>query len=151
MSTSADQNSSPNLTPILDMVFQLITFFMLVVTFKGVAVDASLSLPVLGSARPLDWQEDREPLMLNVNQHGDVLVGGTIVNVDDYLSQEARLQRVRRQAMGEPAEGILSLPVVIRADRNSTFEQVNHVMEACQREGFRELALSALTRTQEAP
>jgi feruloyl esterase len=41
----------PNLTPILDMVFQLITFFMLVINFQAAAVDMSLKLPVVGSAR----------------------------------------------------------------------------------------------------
>jgi biopolymer transport protein ExbD len=32
-------NAEPNLTPILDMVFQLITFFMLVINFKSAAMD----------------------------------------------------------------------------------------------------------------
>ena len=36
----------PNLVPILDMVFQLITFFMLVVNFKATEVDRELTLPV---------------------------------------------------------------------------------------------------------
>ena len=45
--------AEPNLTPILDMVFQLITFFMLVINFKAAELDLSLQLPVLGSAKPL--------------------------------------------------------------------------------------------------
>ena len=45
---------APNLTPILDMVFQLITFFMLVINFKAGQMDLSLKLPVVGSARPVD-------------------------------------------------------------------------------------------------
>ena len=36
---SASSENEPNLTPILDMVFQLITFFMLVINFKGAAMD----------------------------------------------------------------------------------------------------------------
>ncbi len=28
-------NAEPNLTPMLDMVFQLVTFFMLVINFKS--------------------------------------------------------------------------------------------------------------------
>ena len=41
MSASMSHGSSaePNLTPILDMVFQLITFFMLVISFKTAAID----------------------------------------------------------------------------------------------------------------
>ena len=40
--------SEPNLTPMLDMVFQLITFFMLVINFKAAEIDQNLSLPVVG-------------------------------------------------------------------------------------------------------
>ena len=47
MSASLRQKSKaePNLTPILDMVFQLITFFMLVINFKSASLDLSLRLP----------------------------------------------------------------------------------------------------------
>ena len=72
MSAQLSEGAEPDLTPLLDMVFQLITFFMLVVNFKGAALDTSLQLPVLGSARPLEWKGDREPLMLNVDNQGRV-------------------------------------------------------------------------------
>ena len=35
---SQDVKAEPNLTPILDMVFQLITFFMLVINFKSAEI-----------------------------------------------------------------------------------------------------------------
>jgi biopolymer transport protein ExbD len=57
--------AEPNLTPILDMVFQLITFFMLVMNFKAAEIDQSLMLPVLGSAKPLVDSEMRV-IVLNV-------------------------------------------------------------------------------------
>jgi biopolymer transport protein ExbD len=56
----------PNLTPILDMVFQLITFFMLVINFKAAELDLTLMLPVLGSARPLPDGPNTKLLVLNV-------------------------------------------------------------------------------------
>jgi biopolymer transport protein ExbD len=49
------------------MVFQLITFFMLVINFKAAELDLSLQLPVIGSAKPLP--EDvraKQLLVLNV-------------------------------------------------------------------------------------
>ena len=51
--------AQPNLTPLLDMVFQLITFFMLVINFKDASLDLSLKLPVVGSARPVDTKGGR--------------------------------------------------------------------------------------------
>ncbi len=56
MSGSLDSaaNAEPNLTPMLDMVFQLVTFFMLVINFKTAAMDLDLKLPVVGSARMVE-------------------------------------------------------------------------------------------------
>ncbi len=53
-SSHSGEKVEPNLTPILDMVFQLITFFMLVISFKSNEFDKSLVLPVVGSAAPAD-------------------------------------------------------------------------------------------------
>ena len=41
--------AEPNLTPLLDVVFQLITFFMLVINFSKDNYDARIKLPVAGS------------------------------------------------------------------------------------------------------
>ena len=69
MSRSArggDVKAEPNLTPILDMVFQLITFFMLVMNFKAAELDLSLRLPVIGSAKPPPEAKNVKLLVLNV-------------------------------------------------------------------------------------
>ena len=60
------ESAEPNLTPILDMVFQLITFFMLVMNFKAAELDLSLQLPVLTSAKPLPEGTKVKLLVLNV-------------------------------------------------------------------------------------
>ena len=64
MSASMSHSSSaePNLTPILDMVFQLITFFMLVINFKTAAMDLDLR------ARALKLALQR-PRRLGTGQH----------------------------------------------------------------------------------
>ena len=48
------------------MVFQLITFFMLVINFKSAEMDLSLKLPVVGSARPVLGGDGAQLLVLNV-------------------------------------------------------------------------------------
>ncbi len=62
----AAEKAEPNLTPILDMVFQLITFFMLVLNFKAAELDLSLRLPFSGSAKPLPPDAQVKMLVLNV-------------------------------------------------------------------------------------
>src|SRR5437016_3165363 len=87
--------AQPNLTPILDMVFQLITFFMLVINFKTASLDTSLALPVLGSARPLDTKGDEDLLVLNIDSEGRLKVYGTVRDVQSYIAAEARQKQMR--------------------------------------------------------
>ena len=53
-SVGGEIKAEPNLTPLLDVVFQLITFFMLVINFSNDTYDQRVRLPVAGSARPAD-------------------------------------------------------------------------------------------------
>src|SRR5580765_1891603 len=87
-SLSHSANADPNLTPILDMVFQLITFFMLVINFQTAALDMSLKLPVVGSARPTD-KGSEDLLVLNVNTRGELLVFGGVKDPARFLTVEA--------------------------------------------------------------
>jgi len=136
----------PNLTPLLDMVFQLITFFMLVINFKGASMDLSLKLPVLGSARPLDRQGKLEPLLLNIDAEGGVHCFGRLEEIEPLIAKEARLLKEQLRAAGTPAENEFPVGVIIRADRAVPFHLLNHVIEVCQKAGYRQFSLSAMTR-----
>src|SRR6478752_7237920 len=93
MSANNLEGAEPNLTPILDMVFQLITFFMLVINFKGASMDLSLKLPVLGSARPIDYHGKKQPMMLNIDPEGNVRAFGAKVDLEPFMAKEAKLYR----------------------------------------------------------
>ena len=77
--------AEPNLTPLLDIVFQLITFFMLVINFSQDNFDSRIKLPVAGSARPQDdaarLAEDR--LVLNVDSTGNLIWSGQVLSIDE--------------------------------------------------------------------
>lgn len=147
MSGHRMDRAEPNLTPLLDMVFQLITFFMLVINFKGASLDLSLKLPVLGSARPLDRQGKLEPLLLNIDSQGQVHAYGQAVNIEQHVHREARFLKEQLKILGTPLKnGELPVPVIIRADRSAPFHLVNHVLQVCQQEGYRQFSLSAMTR-----
>src|SRR3990172_12943771 len=91
-----EPRAEPNLVPILDMVFQLITFFMLVINFKGAESDLSLQLPVLGSARPMDLKGQEGLLVLNVDAQGRLKAYGAVVkDGKSYIASEARLETDR--------------------------------------------------------
>lgn len=151
MSSSLSHSSSaePNLTPILDMVFQLITFFMLVINFKTAAMDLDLKLPVVGSARPVDTQGQEDLLILNINSQGQLRVYGHFVSdVAGYIANEAQASMVvaRRGNLQIQAGDELPSTVVIRADKGTPFTMLNKIVQICQTQGYRKFALKAMNQ-----
>ncbi len=145
-SMRSENRAEPNLTPILDMVFQLITFFMLVVNFKAASVDLNLELPVIGSAMPSE-SDDTDVMVLNIDKEGRLRVYGEEKNVDAYVAQEAQLA-LRKARQTDPElepGGELPRTVVIRADKATPFRLLNNVIRTCQSQGFRKFQYRAMT------
>ena len=137
-------NAEPNLTPILDMVFQLITFFMLVINFKAASLDMSVQLPVIGSALPTE-AGDRDVLVLNVMPNGKLRMYGEERDPDGLIAQEAKSARqsgAKASKQGTPGE--LATTIIIRADRTTPYHYIHHVIQACQAQGFRSFQYRAL-------
>ncbi len=149
VSLSQEVKAEPNLTPILDMVFQLITFFMLVINFKTAELDLSLKLPVVGSARPVETHGRRGLLVLNIDNAGNLKVyGRAIQNIDAYVRNEALAAMMSHRLTPDDLAAGEELPttVVIRADRATPFRKINRVIRACQDNGFRNFALKAVNK-----
>ena len=138
----------PNLTPILDMVFQLITFFMLVINFKTASLDRGLKLPVVGSARPVDAHGQEDVLVLNINAEGQLMVYGEQREISAYVAAEALSSRLTARRLNPDFKREDGLPttVVIRADRATPFRLLNRVILTCQEHGFRQFSLKAYNR-----
>lgn len=146
-SLSHAANAEPNLTPMLDMVFQLITFFMLVINFKAAALDMDLKLPVVGSARPVDTHGQEDLLILNVDQLGRLRVYGQEKDVQTYIAGEAQASKLSARRKGiEGDSDELPSTVVIRADRQTPFSLLNKIIATCQENGFRKFSLKAMNR-----
>src|SRR6266478_2716830 len=102
--------AEPNLTPLLDLVFQLITFFMLVINFKANMIDRRMHLPVVGTARPMPKEDRRTFMMVNLNDKGEFTVLGRALKDDrdirDYFVRQAETDRLtaRRRDPNFPAE-----------------------------------------------
>jgi biopolymer transport protein ExbD len=148
MSSSHDPSLEPNLTPILDMVFQLITFFMLVINFKGAALDMSLQLPVLGSARPLDTQGAESVLVINIDSTGVFKLYGVVRDLRSYIAEEANVEagRMKKTQPGFTVGQELPTMIAIRADRNTPFKILNETIKTCQEFGYRKFSLNAMNR-----
>jgi biopolymer transport protein ExbD len=151
-STSADK-AEPNLTPLLDVVFQLITFFMLVINFSSENYDARVRLPVAGSARPIEDGEKaaaEDRLVLNVDRQGHLLMTGRVLTSTQAIQEikhQADLVKLNARAAGlkpDPSGG-LPTTIVLRADRDTPFSSLYTLITACQANGFRKFALKAMS------
>jgi biopolymer transport protein ExbD len=146
-----EASAEPNLVPMLDMVFQLITFFMLVINFKGAQIDMNLKLPVIGSARPVDTKGQRDLLILNITSDGELTVYGRPRDIDSYIAGEAQASLLVARQRNPDIESGDDLPttVVIRADRSTPFHLLNRVIQACQKYGFRSFSLKAMRQEED--
>jgi biopolymer transport protein ExbD len=150
-SVSTELKAEPNLTPLLDIVFQLITFFMLVMNFSNENYDQRVRLPVAGSARPVDNDQHIEDrLVLNVDQDGHLLLNGEVQPLHkaiQSIKHEADLVKLNLKAGGIKLDATGSLPttIVLRADKETSFASVFGLIKACQANGFRKFALKAMS------
>lgn len=156
-SATGELKAEPNLTPLLDVVFQLITFFMLVINFSSDNYDARVRLPIAATAAPPEGAkgEDEQRLVFNVDKEGSLLFNGEVLDTERAI-KEIHVQAVNERSASERTRKRKGLPplkegdplpvtVVFRCDRDTQFSQFYRLITACQREGFQSYALKAMT------
>mgnify|MGYP002382350448 CR=1 FL=1 len=153
--SSGGDKCEPNLIPLLDLVLQLVMFFMVCANFVMEQLNESIRLPEAVVAKPID-KKDEFVIFLNVNKDGQVLLSPIDVigdrKDDAILSNPAQVRTYmkRRYDMDmrrKPAEGQAKATpslLIIRADKEAAFEKVHAVMTACQGAGFERCQLRAI-------
>lgn len=150
--SKSELKADPNLTPMLDLVFQLITFFVLIFNFKSAEIDQNLKLPIMGSARPVETHGQVDLMVLNISSDGDLMVyGHPVKNIGGYIVGEAQASMMANRMTPADLEAGAELPttVVVRADRATPFRMINRVIKTCQDNGFRSFALKAMDKDQD--
>ncbi len=134
-------SSDPKLTPLLDMVLQLVMFFMLVANFVMDELSDKIHLPVATQAKPLT-AKDTNILYLNVSKDGKVLLP-----VGDPLTTPAEItfhmNQVAQNVVEGPAKAREKITVIIRADKDARFLNVHKTILAIKSAGFRKFQLRA--------
>lgn len=148
---SSGDKCEPNLVPMLDMVLQLVMFFMVCANFVMEQVNESIKLPEAIAAMPLD-KKDEYIIFLNVNKDGHVLLSAldalgsenTLTNPDlvkRYMKQ--RYEEDIRGAGGDRTKPPRST-LIIRADKETPFDKVYAIMKACRAAGYEKAQLRAI-------
>lgn len=129
LKTQLDDQPTLNLTPMLDIVFNLIIFFMVGTRFTSVEQSIDVQVPQVSSA----GTQSAVPAKMVVNVRRD----GTVVVDQDSLSLDALGERLRvaRQSQRK-------LSVVVRGDGEGAFQYVAGVLAVCRKAGVTDLGIS---------
>jgi len=140
------EDEEMNMTPMIDVVFLLIIFFMLVSTFAS-AEQVRMSLP-----EP-DKSQDESVKIVD-----RVLINGRIGPVSPISGERTVLYSVgpnRPQGLDRIAgwlrnakRGNPQVKVIIRADKRLRYEQVREVMEVVAETGIEQMSLVAHVSTE---
>lgn len=115
-----------DMTPMIDVVFQLLIFFMVTTVF---AVQSGLKVD-LPQAATSDAPPEKD-LTVTISEEGEMDLNGTLVTIDE-LEEELRIQK---NIFG-------SKVLIIKADRKSMHGIVVEVMDKAKIVGIDELAIA---------
>lgn len=127
-----------NLTPLIDVVFLLLIFFMISTTFQREA-QLKVELP---EASTEATEAPPEMLEVTIKNSGKIFINDQqVVN-----NKPATLRKALQKVMGERTD----LPLVIRADSDSALQYVVTVMDVARQLNIEQLSLATVqTETKE--
>ncbi len=130
ISSQQPENRKLNLTPLIDVVFLLLIFFMVSTTFEKQA-KLKIELPEASSEPSVNKSDD---LVISISQKGVFFVNNNeLVNAQSQTLTKA-LQTVAKDAR--------DMPVIIRADANVAHKHVVMAMDVLGNMGFQTISMA---------
>ena len=134
-----DHRPVMNMTPMIDIVFLLIIFFMVGTRFTELSEaehEMPLEVPTVSQAGALTQAPAKR--VVNVTRDGTITLDRRIVTLDELKTELAR-------AIGEYPR----LGVIVRGDANGRFQSVASVLGACREAGVSEMGISVRVAARE--
>ena len=146
-----------DMTPMIDVVFQLLAFFMVITNFEQTQADERVKLPRDQLAKPAKVKVEHQ-LVLNVGFLRDMQ--GKMTDTQPYLFNfgNTDMQRpldaksqINIESRLYEGKGVKPEEVVvkIRADSEVPTGIVQEMIKLCQDEGFEKFAMSAMSGPEE--
>ena len=130
-SRSSQEEVTINLTPLIDIVFLLLIFFMVSTTFSK---ESQLRIRLPDASPDSEVEQRPSRLVVAITKSGDYSIRGPNESAGHHLLSRER--SVLAQAMAKGAQGTDELVVVIRADRKTPHEAVVRVMDVARKLGL---------------
>ena len=125
------------MTPMIDMTFQLIAFFMVLLNFSDVEQNRDINLPASELAKPPDVPYEK-PLTVQMKADGTILFAGQERTLDGL---EAALQHEAQVIRAHAEKRLSDVTVIIRADQQAKTGDVQRIIQKCQNAEFDTFAL----------
>jgi biopolymer transport protein ExbD len=127
--TPDDVDPEFELTPMIDVVFLLIAFFMTLISFISAEL-VEMELPEAKQATIPEETGERQ--YISIDQQGDPFFGATPIT---YQALPARLRQVREELPG--------VKIFLRADSETPHRYVNRAMSAAAQAGIFDLIFAS--------
>ncbi len=131
LKTHIDEEPTLNMTPMVDVVFQLILFFLLGTKFTEMERKIGLEIPRVTNNAGLTAAPERQ--VVNVYRDGGLTLDGAPVTMEELVQ---RLAAARSQYR--------DLGILVRGDAKGQFQRVAEVLNACKQAGIQELGIAVL-------
>ncbi len=118
-----------DLTPMIDVTFQLIAFFMFIMNFSQIERAEEIKLPTSEIAIPPE-EVPTYQIILNLNEDGSVLHDG--VRIEKVELMTSMLRRETGQAAQRKVSNPADISVIVRADQNVATGTVQEMIAKCQ-------------------
>lgn len=118
-----------NLTPMIDIVFLLIIFFMVGTRFSEIEQQYDIELPTAAAVQPMSSRPDA--IVLNVARNGNVAINGDRIESSEL---QTRLEAARK---AYPDQAVL-----IRGDGEGIYQSVIDVMDICHKAKIQKFSLA---------
>jgi len=113
------------LTPVIDVVFLLLIFFLVATTFHRTERELKIALPEAQTGGPISLA--LREIVINVRADGSVVVDGR--DVDDDALRTLVADAVARNP---------DQKVTVRGDRAAAYDAIVRVLDACNASGIQE-------------
>ena len=123
------EESAINLTPMIDIVFLLIIFFLVGARFTEQERQYDIQLPSSSEIQPLTGTPDA--LVINVRQDGTILLGTKPISLDEL---EAELKDAK--------ENFEDQAVVVRGEGQGLYQPIVNVLGICHRTQITRISLA---------
>ena len=136
-SHNREEEVSISLTPLIDIVFLLLIFFMVSTSFSK---ESQINIRLPSSNLPLEVPLEEEIIMISISEQGQYLLKrGNDSSVKRFNGSDAVELSERLQLL---SSGWSDPVVIIRADRMASHQSVITALEAAQRAGLLKLTFS---------